>query len=211
MSWLFRTSIDSDMEEIDTDLPEHCTVVILGTDPAGLGTAIRLAKAGRGDFVLLERSIGVPGTVRRRAQESGVWTHIRFGIELRDADGDAARSWWRVRTNRGSMTATFLLVSTEDVSGSVHGRDGRSLPPVSTATVPGFPNLFLAHEPQIRLISSALKLFATKGIREFEVRPHVAMAHATARRFHSHDYYLTSRQVERVPRPSAVGAERLAP
>jgi glycine/D-amino acid oxidase-like deaminating enzyme len=211
MSWLFRTLIDSDMEDIDTDLPEHCTVVILGTGPAALGTATRLAKAGRGDFVLLEPAIGVRANVRRRAQECGVWMHVRFGVELREADWDAAHSCWRLRTNRGSMTATFLLLSTEAVSGSVHGRDGCSLSPGPSATVPGFPNLFLAREPQIRLISSALKMFAAKGIREFEVRPHVAAASAGARRFHPHDYHLTYRQVERVPRPSAVGAERLAP
>ncbi|HEY2831345.1 MAG TPA: hypothetical protein VGJ14_02890 [Sporichthyaceae bacterium] len=233
MSWLFRTSIDSDVEEIDPDLPEHCTVAILGTGLAGLGTGIRLAKAGRGDFVLLEQAIGVRANVRRRALESGVWAHIRFGTELRAAEWDAVHSWWRLRTNRGSMTANFLLVTTEDVSGSVCGRDGRSLQQVwaheggrayPAAAVSGFPNLFLAHQEQIRMISSGLKLFAAKGIREFEVRSEVETERPPrrlGRHFYPHDYHLTVGQPRsgdpryrpggEVPRPSAVGAERLAP
>jgi cation diffusion facilitator CzcD-associated flavoprotein CzcO len=64
MSWLFRTSVDSYLEETDPDLPEHCTVVIVGTGFAGLGAGMRLAKAGRGDFLLLERATDVGGVWR---------------------------------------------------------------------------------------------------------------------------------------------------
>ena len=45
-------------------LPAHARVAIVGTGFSGLGTAIRLARAGRRDFVVLERAEDVGGTWR---------------------------------------------------------------------------------------------------------------------------------------------------
>src|SRR3977135_504858 len=49
---------------IDLELPAHATVAIVGTGFSGLGTAIRLARAGRRDFVVIERGDDVGGTWR---------------------------------------------------------------------------------------------------------------------------------------------------
>ncbi|MGQ0625843.1 MAG: flavin-containing monooxygenase [Sporichthyaceae bacterium] len=46
------------------DLPTHTTVAIIGTGFSGLGTAIRLARSGRRDFVVLERADDLGGTWR---------------------------------------------------------------------------------------------------------------------------------------------------
>jgi cation diffusion facilitator CzcD-associated flavoprotein CzcO len=46
------------------DLPRHVTVAIVGTGFSGIGVAMRLSKAGQGDFVLLERAGDVGGTWR---------------------------------------------------------------------------------------------------------------------------------------------------
>jgi cation diffusion facilitator CzcD-associated flavoprotein CzcO len=153
MSLFFRTSADAGPAETDPDLPEHATVVIVGTGFGGLGAGLRLARAGRGDFLLLERADDVGGVwrdntypgascdvpsrlysysflrphtwtrtyaeqpeileyLRRCAQDSGVWPHIRFGTELQGADWDAAHSMWRLTTSRGRMTANFLVLAT---------------------------------------------------------------------------------------------------
>jgi len=45
-------------------LPSHSRVAIVGTGFAGLGAAIALRRAGRDDFVVLERGGGVGGTWR---------------------------------------------------------------------------------------------------------------------------------------------------
>src|ERR1700761_818311 len=45
-------------------LPQHARVVIVGTGFSGLGTAIRLARSGHRDFVVLERAGDVGGTWR---------------------------------------------------------------------------------------------------------------------------------------------------
>ncbi|HEY3604615.1 MAG TPA: NAD(P)/FAD-dependent oxidoreductase [Sporichthyaceae bacterium] len=168
MSLFFRPSADSGLAEVDPDLPEHCTVVIVGTGFGGLGAGLRLARAGRGDFVLLERADDIGGVwrdntypgarcdvpsrlysysfrrphswtttyapqseildyLRRCAQDGGVWPHIRFGTELQGADWDAAHSMWRLRTNRGAMTANFLVLATgtlaEPVMPNIAGLD----------------------------------------------------------------------------------------
>jgi cation diffusion facilitator CzcD-associated flavoprotein CzcO len=47
-----------------TALPEHVAVAIVGSGFAGLGTAISLKRAGRHDFVVLERAQDVGGTWR---------------------------------------------------------------------------------------------------------------------------------------------------
>lgn len=49
---------------MDLALPQHARVAIVGTGFSGLGTAIRLARAGRRDFVVLERAGDVGGTWR---------------------------------------------------------------------------------------------------------------------------------------------------
>jgi len=49
---------------MDLALPQHARVVIVGTGFSGLGTAIRLARAGQRDFVVLERAGDVGGTWR---------------------------------------------------------------------------------------------------------------------------------------------------
>jgi cation diffusion facilitator CzcD-associated flavoprotein CzcO len=64
MSLFFRTSTDFGAADVDPDLPEHCTVVIVGTGFGGLGAGLRLARAGRGDFVLLERANDIGGVWR---------------------------------------------------------------------------------------------------------------------------------------------------
>ncbi|HEX3613735.1 MAG TPA: NAD(P)/FAD-dependent oxidoreductase [Sporichthyaceae bacterium] len=48
----------------DPGLPGHVGIAIVGTGFSGLGTAIRLARAGRRDFVVLERADDVGGTWR---------------------------------------------------------------------------------------------------------------------------------------------------
>jgi cation diffusion facilitator CzcD-associated flavoprotein CzcO len=48
----------------DAGLPAHSNIAIVGTGFSGLGTAIRLARAGRRDFVVLERGDDVGGTWR---------------------------------------------------------------------------------------------------------------------------------------------------
>ena len=48
----------------EQSLPRHARVAIVGTGFSGLGTAIRLARAGRRDFVVLERAGDVGGTWR---------------------------------------------------------------------------------------------------------------------------------------------------
>jgi len=47
-----------------TALPQHVSVAIVGSGFAGLGTAIALKRAGRHDFVVLERAEDVGGTWR---------------------------------------------------------------------------------------------------------------------------------------------------
>ena len=47
-----------------TALPQHVSVAIVGSGFAGLGTAISLKRAGRHDFVVLERAHDVGGTWR---------------------------------------------------------------------------------------------------------------------------------------------------
>ncbi|MCW2599212.1 MAG: pyridine nucleotide-disulfide oxidoreductase family protein [Frankiales bacterium] len=47
-----------------TALPQHVSVAIIGSGFAGLGTAIALKRAGRNDFVVLERAQDVGGTWR---------------------------------------------------------------------------------------------------------------------------------------------------
>lgn len=47
-----------------TPLPQHVAVAVIGSGFAGLGTAIALKRAGRDDFVVLERAQDVGGTWR---------------------------------------------------------------------------------------------------------------------------------------------------
>jgi cation diffusion facilitator CzcD-associated flavoprotein CzcO len=47
-----------------SDAPRHVSVLIVGSGFAGLGAAIRLAKAGRNDYVVIERGSEVGGTWR---------------------------------------------------------------------------------------------------------------------------------------------------
>ena len=49
---------------LSATLPTCVEVVVVGTGFAGLGTAIALKKAGRHDFVILERADSVAGTWR---------------------------------------------------------------------------------------------------------------------------------------------------
>jgi cation diffusion facilitator CzcD-associated flavoprotein CzcO len=235
MSWVFRTSVFSDLEETDPDLPEHCTVMIVGAGAAGVGVGKRLAKAGRGDFLLLEQAVDLDQELRRGAHACGVWSHIRFDAALRRACWDAAHAMWRLRASRGNVTANFLVLATgrtqPSVLPNIHGRDGRSLAQTRAepgqcsypgGTVPEFPNLFAALGAcdQLDLVAGGLNLFARKGIREFEVRADLA-SDRRPKRFQAQDYHLTVghlyhgdpryREVEMVPVPSAVGSERLAP
>src|SRR3954452_18404071 len=48
-------------------LPDHVAVAVIGSGFAGLGTAIQLRRAGRHDFVVLERANELGGTWRDNA------------------------------------------------------------------------------------------------------------------------------------------------
>src|SRR5258708_13103726 len=60
-------SVATQPAPIDAGLPAHSNIAIVGTGFSGLGTAIRLAQAGRRDFVVLERGDDVGGTWRDNA------------------------------------------------------------------------------------------------------------------------------------------------
>ena len=129
-----------------TDLPQSTGVVIIGSGFSGLALAVELKRAGRDDFVVLERAHDVAGTwrdntypgcacdvpshlysfgfapnpdwsstfspqpeiyeyIRRVAEEQGLMPHIRFGIEVEEADWDEAAQQWRLTTSGGELTA----------------------------------------------------------------------------------------------------------
>src|SRR6185369_10437527 len=52
----------SESEQVVTELPDHVDVAIAGGGFAGVGMAIALLRAGRSDFVVLERDGDVGGT-----------------------------------------------------------------------------------------------------------------------------------------------------
>src|SRR6185369_16920239 len=54
----------SESEQVVTELPDHVDVAIAGGGFAGVGMAIALLRAGRSDFVVLERDGDVGGTWR---------------------------------------------------------------------------------------------------------------------------------------------------
>src|SRR3954466_9448231 len=129
-----------------TGLPESTGVAIIGSGFSGLTMAVELKRAGREDFVLLERANDVAGTwrdntypgcacdvpshlysfgfapnpewsstfspqkeiyayIRRVAEEQGLMPHIRFGIEVEQADWDDDAREWRLQTSGGERTA----------------------------------------------------------------------------------------------------------
>src|SRR4051795_2036850 len=132
-----------------TDLPSTTEVAIIGSGFSGLAMAAGLKRAGRDDFVILERANDVAGTwrdntypgcacdvpshlysfgfapnpewsstfspqpeiyayIRRVAEEQGLMPHIRFGIEVEQADWDDHAREWRLQTSGGELTAKAI-------------------------------------------------------------------------------------------------------
>ena len=134
---------------MQTDLPQSTGVAIIGSGFSGLAMAVELKRAGRDDFVILERANDVAGTwrdntypgcacdvpshlysfgfapnpdwsstfspqpeiyayIRRVAEEQGLLPHIRFGIEVEQADWDDQAQQWRLTTSGGELTAKAI-------------------------------------------------------------------------------------------------------
>src|SRR4051795_6444746 len=132
-----------------TRLPESTGVALIGSGFSGLTMAVELKRAGREDFVVLERANDVAGTwrdntypgcacdvpshlysfgfapnpewsstfspqqeicayIRRVAEEQGLMPHIRFGIEVEQADWDDEAREWRLRTSAGELAAKAI-------------------------------------------------------------------------------------------------------
>jgi cation diffusion facilitator CzcD-associated flavoprotein CzcO len=132
------------------EVPSRTAVAIVGSGFSGLAMAIELRRAGRDDFVVLERAHDVAGTwrdntypgcacdvpshlysfavapnpdwsstfspqpeiyayIRRVAEEQGLIPHIRFGIELEQADWDDDAREWRLQTSGGEIAAKALV------------------------------------------------------------------------------------------------------
>ena len=132
-----------------TGIPPSTGVAIIGSGFSGLAMAVELKRAGREDFVVLERAGDVAGTwrdntypgcacdvpshlysfgfapnpewsstfspqpeiyayIRRVAEEQGLMPHIRFGIEVEQADWDEAAQQWRLTTSGGELTAKAI-------------------------------------------------------------------------------------------------------
>jgi cation diffusion facilitator CzcD-associated flavoprotein CzcO len=132
-----------------TGVPSTIGVAIIGSGFSGLAMAVELKRAGRDDFVILERANDVAGTwrdntypgcacdvpshlysfgfapnpewsstfspqpeiyayIRRVAEEQGLMPHVRFGIEVEQADWDDSEQVWRLKTSGGEIAATAI-------------------------------------------------------------------------------------------------------
>src|SRR3954471_22963515 len=132
-----------------TGAPTSTGVAIIGSGFSGLAMAVELKRAGRDDFVVLERANDVAGTwrdntypgcacdvpshlysfgfapnpkwsstfspqqeiyayIRRVAEEQGLLPHIRFGIEVEQADWDDDAREWRLTTSGGQLAAKAI-------------------------------------------------------------------------------------------------------
>src|SRR5690349_24493968 len=129
--------------------PAHVEVAIVGSGFSGLPMAAELKRAGREDFVVLERANDVAGTwrdntypgcacdvpshlysfgfapnpdwsstfspqreiyayIRRVAEEQGLMPHIRFGVEVEQADWDDEAREWQLMTSAGKLAAKAI-------------------------------------------------------------------------------------------------------
>jgi cation diffusion facilitator CzcD-associated flavoprotein CzcO len=132
-----------------TGVPSTIGVAIIGSGFSGLAMAVELKRAGRDDFVILERANDVAGTwrdntypgcacdvpshlysfgfapnpewsstfspqpeiyayIRRVAEEQGLMPHVRFGIEVEQADWDDSEQVWRLKTSGGEIAAKAI-------------------------------------------------------------------------------------------------------
>jgi cation diffusion facilitator CzcD-associated flavoprotein CzcO len=132
-----------------TGVPSTIGVAIIGSGFSGLAMAVELRRAGRDDFVVLERANDVAGTwrdntypgcacdvpshlysfgfapnpewsstfspqpeiyayIRRVAEEQGLMPHVRFGIEVEQADWDDTEQVWRLKTSGGEIAANAI-------------------------------------------------------------------------------------------------------
>jgi cation diffusion facilitator CzcD-associated flavoprotein CzcO len=134
---------------METGVPANIGVAIIGSGFSGLAMAVELKRAGRDDFVILERANDVAGTwrdntypgcacdvpshlysfgfapnpewsstfspqpeiyayIRRVAEQQGLMPHVRFGIEVEQADWDDAEQVWRLKTSGGDVAASAI-------------------------------------------------------------------------------------------------------
>jgi cation diffusion facilitator CzcD-associated flavoprotein CzcO len=140
-----------------TGVPANTGVAIIGSGFSGLAMAVELKRAGRDDFVVLERANDVAGTwrdntypgcacdvpshlysfgfapnpewsstfspqpeiyayIRRVAEEQGLMPHIRFGIEVEEADWDDEAQQWRLKTSGGEIAARAIATAAGPLS-----------------------------------------------------------------------------------------------
>src|SRR4051812_23601826 len=133
-------------------------VAIIGSGFSGLAMAAELKRAGRDDFVILERANDVAGTwrdntypgcacdvpshlysfgfapnpewsstfspqpeiyayIRRVAEEQGLLPHIRFGIEVEQADWDDEPREWRLKNSAGELAAEAVARAAGPLAG----------------------------------------------------------------------------------------------
>jgi cation diffusion facilitator CzcD-associated flavoprotein CzcO len=150
-----------------TGVPASTGVAIIGSGFSGLAMAVELKRAGRDDFLVLERANDVAGSwrdntypgcacdvpshlysfgsapnpewsstfspqpeiyayIRRVAEERGLMPHIRFGIEVEQADWDDDAQRWTLKTSGGELTVKAIA--------SAAG-------PLSEPSIPAIPGL----------------------------------------------------------------------
>src|ERR1039457_5065179 len=113
-------------------LPAHVRVAIIGAGFGGLGTGIRLRKAGACDVPSHLYSFSFapnPAWSRSFSRQPEIWqylddvseryalgSHIRFAAEVTQADWDAHAARWMQRPSRADLAADVLISSAGPLS-----------------------------------------------------------------------------------------------
>lgn len=141
--------------------------------------------------------------LRECAEQEGVMPHVRLREELLEARWSSAAKHWEVRSSRGQMTVSMLIIAAGRLSDpaipEVPGREESTLPMVHTSRWRELPEL-----------SGRVALVGT-GASAVQVLPHLAERAESVTVFQRHAPWVLPRQDHEIdPRAAVDDREQLA-